>query len=38
MPITKLSAPQPHELVRKVNELVDALTLPMTEVRGFLGR
>ena len=25
MPISKLSAPQPHELVRKVNELVDAL-------------
>jgi hypothetical protein len=25
MPITKLSAPQPHELVRKVNELVDAV-------------
>ena len=24
MPISKLSAPQPHELVRKVNELVDA--------------
>ena len=25
MPISKLSAPQPHELVRKVNELVDAV-------------
>ena len=24
MPISKLSAPQPHELVSKVNELVDA--------------
>lgn len=25
MPISKLSTPQPHELVRKVNELVDAV-------------
>ncbi len=25
MPISKLSAPQPHELVRKVNELVDVV-------------
>lgn len=40
MPISKLSAPQPHELVAKVNELVDAANSggggPVGEVPGIL--